>query len=60
MMRLVRRETYAQDLERIVEYNAKDNPAAALDMWNEVEGHFERLRDFPLSGWSAEYHRRES
>lgn len=49
-MRLVRRETYAQDLDRIVDFIANDNPAAALDMWDEIEGQVERLRDFPLSG----------
>ena len=52
-MRLVRRETYAHDLDRIVEYIAKDNPVAALAMWDEIEGQVERLRDFPLSGRSG-------
>lgn len=52
-MRLVRRETYAQDLDRIVDHIAKDNPAAALDMWDEIESQVDRLRDFPLSGRSG-------
>lgn len=52
-MRLVRRETYAQDLDRIVDHIAKDSPAAALDMWDEIESQVDRLRDFPLSGQSG-------
>ncbi|RMC62535.1 type II toxin-antitoxin system RelE/ParE family toxin [Sinorhizobium meliloti] len=49
-MRLVRRTSYAQDLDRIVDHIAKDNPSAALDMWDEIEHQVERLRDFPRSG----------
>lgn len=49
-MRLVRRDSYAQDLDKIVDHIAKDNPSAALDMWDEIERQVERLRDFPRSG----------
>ena len=49
-MRLVRRQSYAVDLDRIVDQIAKDNPAAALDMWDEIENQVEQLCDFPRSG----------
>lgn len=49
-LRLVRRDSYAQDLDRIVDYIAKDNPMAALNIWDEIESQVERLRDFPRSG----------
>ncbi|XUM50144.1 type II toxin-antitoxin system RelE/ParE family toxin (plasmid) [Rhizobium sp. YTU87027] len=49
-MRLVRRASYGADLDRIVAHIAKDNPAAALDMWDEIDRQVERLRDFPRSG----------
>ena len=49
-MRLVRRQSYAVDLDRIVDHIAKDNPAAALDMWDGIESQVERLCDFPRSG----------
>lgn len=49
-LRLVRRDSYAQDLDRIVDHIAKDNPPAALNMWDEIENQVERLRDFPRSG----------
>ena len=49
-LRLVRRESYARDLDRIVEHIAKDNPVAALRMWDEIEGQIERLQEFPQSG----------
>lgn len=49
-MRLVRRDSYAGDLERIVERIAKENPAAALDIWDDIENQVERLCDFPRSG----------
>lgn len=49
-MRLVRRQSYAADLDRIVDHIAEDNPAAALNMWDEIERHVERLSDFPHSG----------
>lgn len=49
-LRLVRRASYAQDLDRIVDHIAKDNPPAALRMWDEIENQVERLRDFPRSG----------
>lgn len=52
-MRLVRRDSYARDLEHIVEHIAGGNPAAALDMWDEIERQVERLCDFPLSGRSG-------
>ncbi|WP_431323143.1 type II toxin-antitoxin system RelE/ParE family toxin [Rhizobium sp. YTU87027] len=37
-------------MDRIVAHIAKDNPAAALDMWDEIDRQVERLRDFPRSG----------
>jgi toxin ParE1/3/4 len=49
-MRLVRRASYGEDLDNIVEHIARDNPVAALDMWDEIERQVERLRDFPRSG----------
>ena len=49
-MRLVRRQSYAADLDRIVDHIAAENPAAALDMWDEIENQVERLLDFPRSG----------
>ena len=49
-MRIVRRASYARDLDRIVDHIALDNPAAALDIWDEIERQVERLRDFPQSG----------
>lgn len=49
-MRLVRRDSYAGDLDRIVERIAKENPAAALDIWDDIENQVERLCDFPRSG----------
>ncbi|WP_234837048.1 type II toxin-antitoxin system RelE/ParE family toxin [Sinorhizobium meliloti] len=49
-MRLVRRTSYAQDLDRIVDHLAKDNPSAPFDMWDEIERQVQPLRDFPHSG----------
>ena len=49
-MRLLRRQSYAADLDRIVDHIAADNPAAALEMWDEIESQVERLCDFPRSG----------
>lgn len=49
-MRIIRRDSYAIDLDRIVDRIALDNPSAALDMWDEIERQVERLRDFPRSG----------
>lgn len=49
-MRLVRRDSYAGDLDRIVERIAENNPAAALDMWDDIENQVEQLCDFPRSG----------
>ena len=49
-MRLLRRDSYAEDLERIAEHIAKDKPGAALAMWDEIESQVERLKDFPNSG----------
>lgn len=49
-MRVIRRDSYALDLDRIVDHIALDNPSAALDMWDEIELQVERLRDFPRSG----------
>ncbi|MFT2215290.1 type II toxin-antitoxin system RelE/ParE family toxin [Rhizobium giardinii] len=52
-MRNIRRDSYAIDLDRIVDHIASDNPSAALDMWDEIERQVERLRDFPRSGRSG-------
>ena len=49
-MRLLRRDSYAEDLERIAEHIARDKPGAALAMWDEIESKVERLREFPNSG----------
>jgi toxin ParE1/3/4 len=49
-MRIIRRDSYAVDLDRIVDRIALDNPSAALHIWDEIERQAERLRDFPLSG----------
>ncbi|MFW8588825.1 type II toxin-antitoxin system RelE/ParE family toxin [Rhizobium beringeri] len=49
-MRIVRRDSYAIDLDKIVDHIALDNPLAALNMWDEIERQVERLRDFPRSG----------
>jgi toxin ParE1/3/4 len=45
-VRLLRRKSYAEDLERI----AKDKPGAALAIWDAIESQVERLREFPNSG----------
>ena len=49
-MRLLRAESYGEDLERIAEHIARDKPRAALAMWDEIEAQVERLRTFPNSG----------
>ncbi len=49
-MRLLRGESYAEDLEHIARVIAKDKPGAALAMWDEIEAQVERLKDFPNSG----------
>lgn len=49
-MRIVRRDSYAADLDRIVDHIALENPSAALDIWDDIERQIERLRDFPHSG----------
>lgn len=49
-MRIIRRGSYAIDLDRIVDHIAENNPSAALDMWDGIERQVERLRDFPRSG----------
>lgn len=49
-MRIIRRDSYAIDLNRIADYIALENPSAALDIWDDIEGQIERLRDFPHSG----------
>lgn len=48
-MRLVRRASYGEDLDRIVEHIAEADLSAALDMWDAIERQVERLRDFPRS-----------
>jgi toxin ParE1/3/4 len=49
-VRLLRAESYGEDLERIAEHIARDKPRAALAMWDEIEAQVERLRTFPNSG----------
>lgn len=49
-MRIIRRDSYATDLDRIVDHIAENNPSVALDMWDEIERQVERLRDFPRPG----------
>jgi len=49
-VRLLRRDSYAEDLERIAEHIARDKPGAALAMWDEIESQVERLKNFPNSG----------
>jgi toxin ParE1/3/4 len=49
-MRIIRRDSYAADLDRIVDHIALENPSAALDIWEDIERQSERLRDFPRSG----------
>ena len=49
-MRLLRAESYGEDLERIAEHIARDKPGAALAMWDEIEAQVERLGTFPNSG----------
>jgi toxin ParE1/3/4 len=49
-MRLSRSATYRADLEQIVDYIARDNPKAALVIWDEIENQVERLVSYPHSG----------
>ena len=49
-MRIVRRDSYAADLDSIVDHIALENPSAALDIWDDIERQIKRLRDFPRSG----------
>jgi hypothetical protein len=42
-MRIVRRDSYAVDLDRIVYPISLDNPSAARDMWDEIERQVERF-----------------
>jgi toxin ParE1/3/4 len=49
-MRLVRSGAYRADLENIVDYLAKENPTAALAIWDEIESQVERLREYPKFG----------
>jgi len=43
-------EAAEQDLAEIVDYIAKDNPATALKLAEEIEQNILRLEDFPLMG----------
>jgi toxin ParE1/3/4 len=52
-MRLVRSGTYRADLENIADYIARENPSAALAVWDEIESQVERLREYPHSGRSG-------
>ena len=49
-MRIIRRESYASDLESIVDHIASDNLSAVLVIWDEIERQTARPGDFPLSG----------
>jgi toxin ParE1/3/4 len=49
-MRIIRRDSYAGDLDRIVDHIALNNPSAALGILDDIERQVERLRDFPRSG----------
>jgi toxin ParE1/3/4 len=49
-MRIIRRDSYAADLDSIVDHIALENPSAVLDIWDDIERQIERLRDFPRSG----------
>lgn len=49
-MRLSRTATYHADLAAIVDYIARDNPDAALAIWDRIEGRVERLAAFSKSG----------
>ena len=49
-MRLIKTGTYRADLEKIVDYIARDNPKAALAVWDEIETQVERLVVYPNSG----------
>jgi toxin ParE1/3/4 len=52
-MRIIRRDSYAIDLDRIVDHIALDNPSAALDVWDDIERQVERLHEFLRSGRSG-------
>lgn len=45
MKKVVRTQTYLADLEAIEAYIAKDNPAAAVDMWFHIDDQVEKLAD---------------
>ena len=49
-MRLIKTGTYRADLEKIVDYIARDNPKAALAVWDEIETQVDRLVVYPNSG----------
>lgn len=49
-MRLIKTGTYRADLEKIVDYIARDSPKAALAVWDEIETQVERLVVYPNSG----------
>lgn len=45
MKRLTRTKSYQDDLDDIQTFIAKDNPAAALDLWFLIDDQVERLSD---------------
>lgn len=49
-MQLLRSTTYRADLEIIVDYIARDSPAAALKMWEEIETQVEMLKLYQDAG----------
>ena len=53
MMRVVRTKNYHDDLNRIEERIAKDNPMAGADMWLHIDKQVDGLADpnFPRRPW---------
>jgi plasmid stabilization system protein ParE len=45
MKRVVRTESYRQDLDAIEAYIARDNPGAAVEMWLHIDDQVARLAD---------------
>lgn len=45
MKRVVRTQSYQDDLEKVEARIAKDNPAAALDMWFHIDDQVAQLAD---------------
>lgn len=49
-MRIVRNSSYHSDLRKIVQHISKDNPTAALGIFDRIESGVGRLAQFPNSG----------